>query len=80
MEHFGLESLDDLPGVDELEGCRSPGKRRSTGRGDREALTRLPLEDDGGGARSLPESPRRVSPAEAASTTVVTLSGRGSTA
>ena len=80
MEHFGLESLDDLPGVDELEAAgllESAGPQAGeTG----EAPARLPLEDDGGGAPDFAGEPEESESAEAASTTVVPLSGRGSTA
>ena len=68
MEHFGLESLDDLPGVDELEAA---GLLDSVDPESEGAGAQLPLEGKGDDEPGEDASP------EADSTTVVPLSGRG---
>ena len=79
MEHFGLESLDDLPGVDELEavGLLEDAGRQTAGPG--EAPAQLPPEEAGDIADSV-EEPEEGESSEEGSPTVVPLSGRGSTA
>ena len=69
MEHFGLESLDDLPGVDELEavGLLEDSDQATEGPGEDPA--RLPLDEAG--------EPEEEEASDGDSTTVVPLSGRG---
>ena len=76
MEHFGLESLDDLPGVDELEavGLLEDADQPSDGAG--EVPTRLPPEEAGDAADAT-EEPEEGDSTDGDSTTVVPLSGRG---
>ena len=75
MEHFGLESLDDLPGVDELEAAgllESAGPQAGeTG----ETLVEDPPDDEEGFAPDAAAGPEEDAP-DPASTTVVPLSGR----
>ena len=80
MEHFGLESLDDLPGLDELEAAGLLGIADPPPAEAGEAPAPPPDaegEDEAeaaeGAEEELPETD------EAASTTVVPLSGRGGT-
>ena len=83
MEHFGLESLDDLPGLDELEAAGLLGNADPPPAEAGEAPTPLPPDDEGEGesAAEAAEGAEGESPEtdEAASTTVVSLSGRGGT-
>ena len=76
MEHFGLESLDDLPGVDELEavGLLEDSDQPTAGPGEDPA--RLPL-DEAGDAADATEEPEEGEASDGDSTTVVSLSGRG---
>ena len=78
MEHFGLESLDDLPGVDELEavGLLEDDAPQSDGPGG--APAQSSLEEAGDTADSV-EEPEAGESSEEDSPTVVPLSGRGST-
>ena len=78
MEHFGLESLDDLPGVDELEavGLLEDGAPQSDG--PDEASAQPPLEEAGDAVDADEEFEEGASGHEE-SPTVVPLSGRGST-
>ena len=78
MEHFGLESLDDLPGVDELEavGLLEDDAPQSDGLGG--APAQLPLEGAGGTTVSVKE-PEAGEASDEESPTVVPLAGRGST-
>ena len=69
MEHFGLESLDDLPGVDELEAA---GLLDNADPQAEEAGAQLPLDGEGDDASDADEDD---SP-EPVSTTVVPLSGQ----
>ena len=77
MEHFGLESLDDLPGVDELEAAGLLEGADPEGEGAGDASVRSPLGEDGGCTPDTADAPDVNESAEAASTTVVPLSGRG---
>ena len=79
MEHFGLESLDDLPGVDELEaaGLLESADPQADGAG--EAPIQLPLEESDGCAPDGAEEPEEDESPEAVSRTVVPLSDRGET-
>lgn len=74
MEHFGLESLDDLPGVDELEAAGLLDGPDSAEAGTGEASIQLSLEESGDCG---PDAADEQDSAEAVSTTVVPLSGRG---
>ena len=76
MEHFGLESLDDLPGVDELEavGLLEDVGQATEGPGENPA--RLPL-DEAGDTADATEEPGEEESSDGDSTTVVPLSGRG---
>ena len=77
MEHFGLESLDDLPGVDELEAAGLLDSADSQdGRGRRRPPSCRWKER--GRRRPMPtKSPTMGLPQRGFSTTVVPLSGRG---
>ena len=77
MEHFGLESLDDLPGVDELEAAGLLDSVDPAAEGQDEAPVQLPVEEDDGDATDIAEDAEEDDSAEAISTTVVPLSGRG---
>ena len=77
MEHFGLESLDDLPGVDELEAVGLLEDGAPQGDGPDEAPAQRPLEEHGDTADADEEFEEGASGPEA-SPTVVPLSGRGS--
>ena len=77
MEHFGLESLDDLPGVDELEAAGLLDSAAPQAEGAGEAPIQLPPEEDDGDATDIVEDADKDDTAEAVSTTVVPLSGRG---
>ena len=77
MEHFGLESLDDLPGIDELEAAGLLDDIDPQADGAGEAPARLPLGEEGGCAPDAAEEADGDVSAEAVSTTVVPLSGRG---
>ena len=77
MEHFGLESLDDLPGVDELEAAGllesvDPQVDKAP-----EAPSQSPLEEEDGSEPDVDGELEEGETREAASTTVVPLSGRG---
>ena len=72
MEHFGLESLDDLPGVDELEAVGLLEDTDQSG----EVLAQRPPEEVGDAADST-EEPEEGEASDGISTTVVPLSGRG---
>lgn len=76
MEHFGLESLDDLPGVDELEavGLLEDADQPTDGAG--EVPSQLPL-DEAADTADATEEPEEGEASDGASTTVVPLSGRG---
>ena len=74
MEHFGLESLDDLPGVDELEAAGLLDSPDPAAEGQDEAPAQMSSEEEGGCA---PDDAEEDDPADAISTTVVPLSGRG---
>ena len=76
MEHFGLESLDDLPGVDELEavGLLEGADPQADGAG--EAPIQLPLQESDGCAPDGAEESEEDESPEAISRTVVPLSGR----
>jgi len=76
MEHFGLESLDDLPGVDELEAAGLLVSAEPAEEGTGAASTQVPLEGEGDDAPDADEEPDEDEPA-AIPTTVVPLSGRG---
>ena len=76
MEHFGLESLDDLPGVDELEAAGLLESPEPQAEEASQAATQLPAEESGG-ARDFDEEHEENEAPEAESTTVVPLSGRG---
>ena len=77
MEHFGLESLDDLPGVDELEAAGLLDSPDPAAEGQDEAPAQMPSEEESGRAPEDAEDAEEDDPAEAVSTTVVPLSGRG---
>ena len=77
MEHFGLESLDDLPGVDELEAAGLLDSPDPEEGGVDEAPVQSPSEDRGECTPDTVEEPEEDDSAEAVSTTVVPLSGRG---
>ncbi|MDD9990248.1 MAG: SMC-Scp complex subunit ScpB [Rhodospirillales bacterium] len=77
MEHFGLECLDDLPGVDELEAAGLLDSPDPQAEGAGEAPIRSPSEEEGGCAPDDAEVSEEDASAEAISTTVVPLSGRG---
>ena len=79
MEHFGLESLDDLPGVDELEAAGLLEDADPEAQGGAEALTQIALAGEGDGAPDHTGEDEEVEAPEEASTTVVPLSGRGGT-
>ena len=77
MEHFGLESLDDLPGVDELEAAgllenADPRADEAT-----EAPAQLPLAEEDGSAPDVEGELEEGETCESEATTVVPLSGRG---
>ena len=77
MEHFGLESLDDLPGVDELEAAGLLEDADPQTEGEGASPPQLPLEDEDGCAPDATGEAEGNEPSEAVSTTVVSLSGRG---
>ncbi len=85
LEHFGLASLDDLPGLDELKAAgllSGADARLGEGRpaGDGEAgqvIARLPLDEDDGGDPDSAASPAEEGVPETGSTTVVRPSGKG---
>ena len=77
MEHFGLESLDDLPGVDELEAVGLLEDGVPQGDGPDEASAQPPLEESGDAVEADEEFEEGASGHEE-SPTVVPLSGRGS--
>ena len=76
MEHFGLASLDDLPGVDELEGAGLLGSDDPQG----PAAGKMPARQPAGGAEKsgsgTADGTEDDSP-QAAPATVVPLSDRG---
>ena len=76
MEHFGLESLDDLPGVDELEAVGLLEDADQPAEGAGEVSIQLPL-DEAGDAADATEEPEDGESPDGDSTTVVPLSGRG---
>ena len=76
MEHFGLESLDDLPGVDELEAAGLLDTPDLAAGGAGEAPAQMALEE-GGSEPDAAEEPEEDDSHEAVSTTVVPLSSRG---
>lgn len=76
MEHFGLESLDDLPGVDELEAAGLLDTPDPAAEGAGEAPAQMALEE-GGSEPDAAEEPEEDDSHEAVSTTVVPLSSRG---
>ena len=76
MEHFGLESLDDLPGVDELEAVGLLEDADQPTEGSGLAPARLPLDETGDGAEETEELGEGEA-SDGDATTVVTLSGRG---
>ena len=80
MEHFGLESLDDLPGVDELEAAGLLESAGPQAEGAGEVPAQLPLGGEGGDTADATEEPEENESSEEVSTTVVPLSGRGSSA
>ena len=76
MEHFGLESLDDLPGVDELEAAGLLENVDPQAEAAGEAPIQVPLEGADDDAPDAGEEPDEDDSPEAVSTTVVPLSGR----
>ena len=80
MEHFGLESLDDLPGVDELEAAGLLEGASPQTEGSGEVPAQLPLGGEGGDTADATEDAEEEEASEEVSTTVVPLSGRGSSA
>ena len=79
MEHFGLESLDDLPGVDELEAVGLLENADPQTEGPGEVPAQSPLEGEGRDTADAIEEPDEEESSEEVSTTVVPLSGRGGT-
>ena len=77
MEHFGLESLDDLPGVDELEGVGLLEDADAQTGLPGEVPVQLPLGEEHGGAADAVEDPEADEAPAEASPIVVPLSGRG---
>ena len=77
MEHFGLESLDDLPGIDELEAAGLLEDADPQAEGEGATPPQLPLEDEDECAPDATGEAEGNEPSEAVSTTVVSLSGRG---
>ena len=83
LEHFGLDNLDDLPGLDELEAAGLLADTDSQGVAMGEGLASLSSDADdaeGADAPAPDEAPEEGAPGadpDAASTTVVPLSGRG---
>ena len=87
LEHFGLDNLDDLPGLDELEAAGLLADADSQGVAMGEGLASLSSDagadaDDAEGADApapddVPEEGAPEAEPDAASTTVVPLSGRG---
>ena len=75
MEHFGLESLDDLPGVDELEAAGLLENPEPQAEEAGEAATKLPAGEDEV-APDFDEEHEESEAPEAESSTVVPLSGR----
>ena len=76
MEHFGLESLDDLPGVEELEAVGLLEGTAPETDGPGEVPAQLPL-DGAGDTADATEEPEEGEASDRDSTTVVPLSGRG---
>ena len=74
LEHFGLDGLDDLPGLDELEAAGLLASTDAEAEGAGEAAAQ-PSPDGEGEAR--PAEGAGEEPPEGASPTVVPLSGRG---
>ena len=75
MEHFGLESLDDLPGVEELEAAGLLDSADPQVEGAGEAPAQLPQEDPDTTPDATDEADDES--LEGSSPTVVPLSGRG---
>ena len=75
MEHFGLESLDDLPGVDELEAVGLLEDAAPQAEGPGAAPAELPSGEAGDAANGAAE-PEEGESAQEVSPTVVPLSGR----
>ena len=80
QEHFGLESLDDLPGLDELKAAGLLESAVPPGEAEGDAPDRPPSGEDERDAAEPGDAEEGDSPEAApaaASTTVVPLSGRG---
>ena len=77
MEHFGLESLDDLPGVDELEAVGLLEDSDPQAGAPGEVPVRVPLGAEGGDTADAAEEPEEEESSGEDSPTVVPLSGRG---
>ena len=77
LEHFGLDGLDDLPGLDELEaaGLLASAGPQAGEAGEAPAEPPPDGEEEGGAPEPVEE--REEGAPEAAPTTVVPLSGRG---
>ena len=78
MEHFGLESFDELPGVEELEAVGLLEGAAPETEGPGEVPAQLPLAEAGDTADATEELGEGES-SDGVSTTVVPLSGRGGT-
>ena len=76
LEHFGLDGLDDLPGIDELTAAGLLGSADPQAQETGEGPAQLPLEEEGGCAPDATETPEGGESPEASATTVVPLSGR----
>ena len=76
MEHFGLESLDDLPGVDELEGVGILDDAEAQAGVPGAAPVQRPLGGEDGDTADAPEEPDEADSPEEEPPTVVPLSGR----
>jgi len=79
MEHFGLESLDDLPGVDELESVGLLEETDVQAGMPGEVPVRPPLTGEDGDTAGAAEEPEEDGASEEVAPTVVPLSGRGGT-
>ena len=79
MEHFGLESLDDLPGVDELESVGLLEETDAQAGMPGEVPVQLPFGGEGGDTADAAEEPEEAESSGKDSLTVVPLSGRGGT-